>query len=372
MDARQFANEYIGLLKQSGIDGQTDEKTKALFNKYQERFPELNANEWKIIINTLLDTEDIDEKRRLLIARYWLREYLAKKNPHAALDFVKEHSAAFNDEVGVVAVISDALGNLAKDDPVAAVEWMKKNAAEFPDAMKAQALHNVVHSTARRDPGLAFTLISELGLDYSHAHSAMHTIVTSVTTNEDRTATLAALREYRDANHQNKELSSAANRMIGYFSRGFQETGINGAKTWISSANLTPKELETFCDELSRNYDGGEHAEWIEWMGATLPPDLSRSPIMDMIGRWTSVDPEAAGKWLASAPEGPAKIAATRSYAYAIFRHDSETAMQWINTLPPGRDRDDTLKAIHMNWPKDDPEAAAAFAKEHGIKQAGH
>jgi hypothetical protein len=52
-----------------------------------------------------------------------------------------------------------------------------------------------------------------------------------------------------------------------------------------------------------------------------------------------------------------------------VYEHDPNTAMQWINNLPPGRDRDETLKTIHLNWPKDDPEGAAAFARENGIEK---
>ena len=31
---------------------------------------------------------------------------------------------------------------------------------------------------------------------------------------------------------------------------------------------------------------------------------------------------------------------------------EPETATQWAMTLPPGKDRDQTLKTIHSNWPK--------------------
>ena len=366
-DAHRLAREYIRLLKQSA-NGLPDETSRAAFRDCQKRISELNARGLEILIAELLASEEIDERRRIDQSRSLLRTILAKNHPHAALDFVKEHSAAFHDMHGVGDVISDALGHLAKDDPIAAVEWMKKNAAEFPDAMKAQALSNVFHSTARRDPGLAFTLISELDTDDTDAYIIMYSIVTSARTNEDRSATLAALRKYRDANSQNTELLSTVNRMVGHLSRGFEETGISGAKTWIDSVDLTPEEMRVFCDNLIRNYDGAEHSEWIEWMDATLPSDLSRGPIMNMMRRWTSVDPEAAGNWLASAPEGPAKTAATSSYANAIFGHDPETAMQWIDTLPSGHGRTQTLNTIHRNWPKDDPDGAAAFAMEHGIE----
>jgi hypothetical protein len=369
VDAHQLARDYIGLMRKTRNGETPDETTKAAFGKIQARFPDLNATEWKIILTALLDTEDIDKEERLQISRYWLRQYLAKSNPHAALQFVKEHAAAFNDMEGVEAVVSDALRELAKNDPLAAVEWMKKNDAELPVGIKLKFQHAVIDTVASKDPELAFSLISELKFDDGYNQTAMQKIVTTAKSDDERNTTLAALRKYRDANKNDKQLSSAAERMVGYFSWGFKETGIKGAKAWIAGSNLTEKELGAFCDELSRNYDGTEHAEWIEWMGETLPPDLGTSPIMDLISRWTDRDYEAAGKWLTSAPEGPAKIAAIRGYAWHTFKHDPETAMQWIMTLPPGRDRDNTLKTIHLNWPKDDQEGAAAFAKENGIEK---
>lgn len=368
VDAHQLARDCIDLMRKTRNGETPDEATKAAFGKIEATFPHLNATEWKIILTALLDAEDIDKEKRLLISRYWLRQYLAESNPHAALQFVKEHAASFNDEEGVEGVVVDALRNLAKNDPLAAVEWMKKNDAELPVATKLQSQVAVIHTVAIKDPELAFSLISELKLDYNFTHKAMQTIVTAAKSNDERNTTLAALRKYRDTNKKDKKLSSETERMVGYFSWGFKETGIKGAKAWIANSNLTEKELGAFCDELSRNYDGTEHAEWIEWMGEALDPDLGTSPIMDMISRWTDRDYESAGKWLASAPEGPAKIAAIRGYAWHTFKHDPETAMKWIYTLPPGRDRDETLKTIHMNWSKDDPTGKEAFKMEHRIK----
>lgn len=368
VDAHQLARDYLGLMRKTRNGETPDEATKAAFGKIEATFPHLNATDWKIILTALLDAEDIDKEKRLLISKYWLRQYLAKSNPHAALQFVKEHAATFNDEEGVEAVVSDALRELAKNDPLAAVEWIKKNDAELPVGIKLKFQHAIIYAVASKDPELAFSLISELKFDYGYNQTAMQRIVATAKTDDERNTTLTALRKFRDANKNDKELSSEAERMVGYFSWGFEETGIKGAKVWIAGSNLTEKELGAFCDELSRNYDGTEHAEWIEWMSETLPPGLGTSPIMDMISRWTDRDYESAGKWLASAPEGPAKVAAIRGYAWHTFKHDPETAMKWIYTLPPGRDRDETLKTIHMNWSKDDPTGKEAFKMEHGIK----
>lgn len=114
-----------------------------------------------------------------------------------------------------------------------------------------------------------------------------------------------------------------------------------------------------------------ETGQWVEWVGQTLPAGQADPNIKNMVRQWTQDDYQAAGSWLATSPEGPAKNTAVRSYAETVSDYDPETAAQWAMTLPPGKDRETTLKAIYDNWPKKDPTAeaaAAAFAKEHGIK----
>jgi hypothetical protein len=39
-----------------------------------------------------------------------------------------------------------------------------------------------------------------------------------------------------------------------------------------------------------------------------------------------------------------------------------------MGTLPPGEDRDATLKTIYQRWPKEDPAAKEAFKQQHGIE----
>jgi hypothetical protein len=36
--------------------------------------------------------------------------------------------------------------------------------------------------------------------------------------------------------------------------------------------------------------------------------------------------------------------------------------------LPPGTDRDKTLKRTYQNWPESDTAAKEAFKQQHGIK----
>ena len=130
----------------------------------------------------------------------------------------------------------------------------------------------------------------------------------------------------------------------------------------------TKDELDRFCGELTSNYNGEERVQWIEWIGGNFPSGKGDQHIISLIGRWTEQDYEGAGKWLASAPEGSVKNAAIRGYALTIFPQDRETAMQWMMTLPPDERREKTLQFILVSKLQNDPEAAAAFKAEHGLK----
>ena len=89
-----------------------------------------------------------------------------------------------------------------------------------------------------------------------------------------------------------------------------------------------------------------------------------------LIGQWTQQDYQAAGKWRAASPEGPAKNASVSAYAMIVAEYEPQTAVQWALTLPEGQERQATFESIYQNWPKNDAAAAAAFAREHGIETA--
>jgi hypothetical protein len=362
-EAKQLAVAYIALPKARqrivipSVESATD---------VERQIAALDTSQLKTFLADVLASMELDgtivpERVNHLLAN------LARIDPRGALALFTKHASVCRRNLGSN-VVSTALGAWAKDDPIAAAAWIKENAGEFPEALSAQSIYNVIHPAAEKDPRLAFTLISKMELNYSDTHSALHDIVTSAETDEQRNLTFAALREYREAHKGDKEIRQAAEEMVAHFSWGIKEGGFQTGSKWLASANLSPKELDRFCGELTRIYDGDEHAQWIEWIGGNLPPGKGDGPIMDLIRRWTTDDYEAAGKWLAAAPEGPAKNAAIRGYALTIYKNDPETAMQWIMTLPPDERRENSLRYILMNQLRDNPEAAAAFKAEHGLK----
>lgn len=368
VEAKLIAVEQIQLVKALEQGGRRDEAWKKRSQECYERIAALDASGLKILITDLLASEELSQKGRAEAVSWFLSVNLAEKDPRGALAFATEHVAALSHDRSCMAeIISNSLGHWAKDDPLAAVEWMKKNAAEFPDAMRIQSQSNVLTAAAKIDPKLAFMLITKLELNYSDSHGALHTVVTAAATDEQRNATLAALREFRDTHKSEKEISRAAEEMVGYFSQGLRKQDFADASKWVEEAKLNERELANFCERLS-NGIVEDTGKWLEWMGNTFPPGKGDGCIMDMIRSWTNQDYEAAGKWLTTAPDGPAKNAAIRGYALTIFEHDRETAMQWLMTLPPDERRENTLRFILVNELRDDPEAAAAFKEKHGIK----
>jgi hypothetical protein len=152
--------------------------------------------------------------------------------------------------------------------------------------------------------------------------------------------------------------------------------GFEAGSKWIAAAGLTQQELTSIITGLNvglpNSNMGSETGRWIEWAAANLPAGERDKSIQNLVSQWTGSDFQAVGKWINATPAGPTKTTSIRAYAETLSRYGQPAAAaQWAMTLPPGKDLDETLKQIHNNWPKNDPaakEAAAAFAKEHGIK----
>ncbi len=364
-EAKELAAEYDREAKKWESATIIDDADDSYF-KIHQRLEGIDSLRLKVFITDILTDKSLLEIMRAERALKLL-PILAKKDPETALALFREFYTTIKFSPGAGNIIPECLGAWAKNDPFAAVKWIEENALEYPTAME-QSQDIIFRSAAEKDPMIAFSLIEHLQLNSEKAYSAMLMVVTAAKTHEDRDITLAAFREFRDANEDNKEIAQAVDQTFGYFSWSLAEVGFDAATKWIDGAKLSPWELDRVCARLSLNYDGDEPAQWIEWMGARFPLAQGDSHVMDMFRCWTHQDYEAAGNWLASAPENPTKKAAIRSYAQAIFPHDPAAAVQWLMTLPPGRDRDETFKTIHMNWPKDDPAGKEAFKQQHGIK----
>jgi hypothetical protein len=365
-DAKAVAVELIDYVREMEANekkgGTADEAQQKRQMEIMDRMMSLDSAQLKILIAELRAAKDLkDETREALIDLSLFM--LSNDSPQAALALLTEPSDLFKGTGMDSNVISSSLAQWAKDDPLAALEWVRNNSAKFPDLITEGAKHGLIYGTAIQDPKLAFKLIGELGLE--DPSQVVTRIAAAATTPEQRTATLAALREHLANLKDEKARKDLSDSTVREFAQNISKEGFEAGSQWITAAGFTPAELESFAGGLN---DYGENGRWIEWIGENLPPQKAANKIESMVRGWTQSDFQAAGNWINSVPDGPTKNTAIRSYAETVSEYEPETAAQWALTLPPGKDRDSTLNRIYENWPKDDPAAKEAFKQQHGIK----
>jgi hypothetical protein len=74
-----------------------------------------------------------------------------------------------------------------------------------------------------------------------------------------------------------------------------------------------------------------------------------------LVEQWTRNDYKAAGEWIGTLADGPAKNAAIKSFAKTVAPYEPEAAAQWANSLPAGKERDEVLRTIGAQKKKDAP-----------------
>jgi hypothetical protein len=200
--------------------------------------------------------------------------------------------------------------------------------------------------------------------------SVVQSLVEAGETSGQRTAILDALRDHLATLPEGQERDDLLQESLETMGRNLTDESFDSVQSWISQSKLSPTESAQFAEGLSYFNTKQDTGRWIDWMAQNLPADAVANNVDNLIGQWTQQDYQAAGKWLAAAAEGPAKQAAVSAYAGTVAEYEPQTAVQWALTLPAGEARQATFEAIYQNWPTDDAEAAAAFAKQYGVDPA--
>ncbi len=369
-DARLVAADLIAFAKEleaiQKAGGEFDESFQQRIIEYLDRLLSLDAANLKILIAGLrADRELKDNTRNGLIGLSVMT--LANDHPQAALALIGESEDFF--KIGGMGgrAIGSALAQWAKDDPLAALDWLRSDGAKHPDLVNEEAKRGLLAGTAAHDPGLAFKLIGELGI--KDANASIEAIVAAARSPDQRSATLAALRSHLATLTDEATRGAASRTAVSALFQGAAGDGFDSASQWLDSAQLSPTELQNLAIRMPTvPGQSGETGRWIEWLDKSLPADEATGPISRMVGNWTQTDYQAAGEWLAATPDGPARNIAIGSYAQTVARYEPAVAAQWALLLPPGQVRDATMADIQRHWSQQDPEAAAAFAKQQGLK----
>jgi hypothetical protein len=367
-DAKTTAAEFIRFIHEMEAlekkGGPPDEATRARAEQFKDRMKALDPAQVKILIAEARANKDLtDESRENLIAFSIMT--LADSHPQAALALLTESPDSLKANEMVKQAMSTALAKLAQDDPAAALAWVRANSAKFPDLVNDDTKRGMISGTAVNDPMLAFKLIAELGL--KDGYEAIYKITNAPKNPEERTATLTALRAYLTTLPEGEMRDKASKNALRFLGQNAVREGFEAGSKWLASTGPDLEYLVESSGLFSRNYRE-ESGQWIEWVGVNLSVEKSKYGISKMVRNWTKTDYQAAGKWLTATPASPTKDTSIRSYAETVAQYEPETAAQWAMTLPPGEDRQETLKNIYQSWPANEEAAKQAFKKLHGIK----
>ena len=320
----------------------------------------------KFIAEARAHEELSPESRQMLVQT--AIEALIDQSPAAGLDLYTGMQDLFSPD-NVCWSVSGGVVKWAKKDPSAALDWVRGNLAEHSDLINNDARCAVAEGAALSDRKLAFRLIGELGID--PPANATQGIVDTAKTPAERIAALADLREYAPTIEDRDDRFRAKDYAIAVFGKNLAKEDFQAAIVWVASAGLTNSEIASFGSDIGCSVKNGDQAKWLDWFSEKLAAGGYQRAVCQLITNWTAKDHEAVGNWLNAAPTGPVKNYAISVFADEVAHYQPDAAIQWAVTLPAGKARDETLHTIYHNWPKKDPAgeaAAAAFEKEYNIQ----
>lgn len=351
VEAKAFSRELIAFAKEMKAvemsGGPPDEDLQKRIMETLARFMDLSPSQIRTVIAEIKDSPELDDEMRRGIVGFSIM-MLANDQPEAALEMYTETSDV--EGMGGMGehVLATALGKWAEKDPFAALDWIRKNSKERADLAKdlvnERTKAAIIAGAAKQDPKLALSLIDEIGLEEPHQQAGA--LVRSVRGAEERDALIAALR----ADDKRAELLKTTLTTLGGQLAG---EGFDSSEAWLSSAGLSETETTAIAEGLSPWQAGDDIGKWIGWMEGKLPDDALDRKVGDFVSQWTGRDYRAAGEWISSMEQGPARQSAVKSYAKTLAPYEPEAAEQWAATLPAGKDRDEVLAAIRANRKKE-------------------
>ena len=87
----------------------------------------------------------------------------------------------------------------------------------------------------------------------------------------------------------------------------------------------------------------------------------------DAMGRWTREDPTAAGTYLTTMEESPARDAAVSSFAQSYDREDPAIAAEWAGSIGDETLRTQTLESVAQSWVRSNADQAKAWLPNSGL-----
>ncbi len=101
---------------------------------------------------------------------------------------------------------------------------------------------------------------------------------------------------------------------------------------------------------ISRTLQQRDTQQAIDWAG-TLPPGQAQNlAYQAIIQQWAPQNPVAAAQWLGNLPRGQTRDQAVSNFASAVIYRDPESAMAWVLSIDDSRDRDQSIESLYRAW----------------------
>ena len=367
-EAKDFAKRLAVFVME--LDARTKEGT-GIDEKMQEQIFELldemlrlDTHQLEALIGELRNEPKLTPEMRRNIVALAIGT-LANDHPAAALAVFSKTSDLFTDPESSSNVVGDALSKWANKDPQAALAWLRENGRHSPELITDKVKVGLIGGAAKRDPRLAFRLVTELGV--TDILGAGNRIADSAKTAAERLTVLDAMRDHLDRGSNDEAGKKLFESTMSGLTGKVVGEGFESAASWLAKAKLDDRETAAFIEKLHPWQTKEDTGKWVEWLGKKLPADQAGDKVGSLIHQWAQDDYRAVATWLNSTPAGLARDLALQSYVSALGPYEPAAAAQWALTLPPGSTREQLIKSVHGFWKNKDPDAAASFARQQGI-----
>ncbi|MCX6878209.1 MAG: hypothetical protein NTW21_31015 [Verrucomicrobia bacterium] len=327
-EARTTAARLIAALKEVGIQapGEEYQVVEKRIEKVLDQMYHMNGLQLRVMIEEFRNCPHLEDN-------WWRNQSIGAAIDALADTDPKSAMAVLTDMAGQLGDSSDrfdhVIGKWASTDPLAALAWMRGE--------KIQGSRAFVIGLAAKDPKLAFQSLVEFkaytlhgssrefegGLDFDAAKQ----IARTARTLEERSNMLGILRELADnaGDDPDHVIQHTVQKALMAMAEGIPTYGYARASVWLESLDLRPGEAAQLMNGLriAEARTKGEAGQWFEWMGEHLSPKEFELPAMQM-GEWVIENPQAVEKWLAQAPDGPAKRMAVSTYAVNVAARQAE------------------------------------------------
>lgn len=289
-----------------------------------------------------------EESLRLLLVRHLLSHW-AESDPQQALAWV----AANTPDQQRADLAQGVLGAWAAHNPDAVMGWAGKTGTMTKAPVSESVLATIFRTLAERSPETALQRLRTLA-NVADRGQALRGILDTVDTAAKRDALAAGIAAMPDEAMR----VQARRAMVEQWSR----QDIQAAADYVDRAEPA-WERTRLMDSLGYAWLQTDPAKAAAWWTSRAPgPDT----LVKIINVWAQQDPNAAGEWLRTQPQGAASDTARMTFSRQVADLDPESALRWAETVSDAPMRESTIDHVFSGWKSTDAAAAADFLKASG------